>query len=122
MRPPFPQGNGKAEAFIKTLDRAVLAGHTFGTLQELQVALDRYLTYYNNYRLHAALGWQPPVSRYTGQAMTIKGLAGIPGLEPLATAPKYAPSYCDPPVEINARTAGKARTQEIWQEPVSVAG
>ena len=120
--PHYPQGNGKAEAFIKTLDREVLAGHTFGTLQELQGALDRYLTYYNNYRLHSALGWQPPVSRYTGQAMTIKGLAGIPGLEPMATDPKYAPSYCDPPVEINARTAGKARALEIWQEPVSVAG
>jgi hypothetical protein len=53
--------------------------------------------------------------------MTIKGLAGIPGLEPMAADPKYAPSYCDPPVEINARTAGKARALEIWQEPVSVA-
>ena len=94
---------------------------TFDTLADLQAALDRYLTYYNNYRLHSALGWKPPVSRYTGQAMTIKGLAGIPGLEPMAADPKYAPSYCDPPVEINARTAGKARALEIWQEPVPIA-
>ena len=119
--PYYPQGNGKAEAFIQTLTDEVLRRGTFDTLADLQAALDRYLTYYNNYRLHSALGWKPPVSRYTGQAMTIKGLAGIPGLEPMAADPKYAPSYCDPPVEINARTAGKARALEIWQEPASVA-
>jgi transposase InsO family protein len=119
--PYYPQGNGKAEAFIQTLTDEVLRRGTFDTLADLQAALDRYLTYYNNYRLHSALGWKPPVSRYTGQAMTIKGLAGIPGLEPMAADPKYAPSYCDPPVEINARTAGKARALEIWQEPVPIA-
>jgi len=119
--PSYPQGNGKAEAFIQTLTDEVLRRGTFATVADLQTALDRYLTYYNNYRLHSALGWQPPVSRYTGQAMTIKGLAGIPGLEPMAADPKYGPSYCDPPVEINARTAGKARALEIWQEPALVA-
>jgi transposase InsO family protein len=60
--PYYPQGNGKAEAFIKTLSREVLTGRTFDTLEELQAALERYLTYYNNYRLHSALGWQPVVT------------------------------------------------------------
>jgi len=119
--PYYPQGNGKAEAFIKTLTAEVLTRQTFATLADLQTALGRYLTYYNNYRLHSALGWQPPISRYAGRAMTITGLAGIPGLEPMAADPKYGPAYCDPPVEINARTAGKARALEIWQESVSGA-
>ncbi|MDH7474347.1 MAG: DDE-type integrase/transposase/recombinase [Anaerolineae bacterium] len=64
--PYYPQGNGKAEAFIKTLNRELLNGRTFDTLEELQTALDRYLLYYNNYRRHSALGWQTPVSRYIG--------------------------------------------------------
>lgn len=107
--PYYPQGNGKAEAFIKTLERELLKGRTFETLEEVQAALDRYLTYYNNYRRHSALGWQPPVSRYTGQAITIRGLAGIPGLEAMAADPRWGESYCDPPVEITPLAAQKAR-------------
>jgi hypothetical protein len=69
------------------LDRELLRGGTFDSLADLQAALERYLTYYNNCRLHSALGWQPSVLRYAGQAMRIKGLAGIPGLEPMAANP-----------------------------------
>ncbi len=116
--PYYPQGNGKAEAFIQILTEELLTQRTFALLTELQAALDRYLTYYNNYRLHSAVGWQPPVTRYTGQAMTIKGLAGLLGLEPMAADAKWGPAYCDPPVEINARTASVARALVIWQEPM----
>src|SRR5512136_1058018 len=79
--PYYPQGNGKAEAFIKTLDRELLSRNTFATLEDLQAALNRYLIYYNNYRLHSGLGWQTPASRYTGGTIAITGLAAIPGLE-----------------------------------------
>lgn len=107
--PYYPQGNGKAEAFIKILDRELLMGRTFATLEELQAALDRYLVYYNNYRRHSALDWQPPVRRYAGRAMTIRGLAGILGLEAMAADPRWGASYCDPPPEITPFTAQKAR-------------
>jgi len=107
--PYYPQGNGKAEAFIKTLDRELLNGRIFDTLEELQSALDRYLLYYNNYRRHSALGWQTPVSRYTGRTVTTRGLAGIPGLEPMAADPRWGESYCDPPIEITPFTAQKTR-------------
>jgi len=60
---------------------------------------------YNNYRLHSALGWKTPASRYTGRAMTLRGLAGIPGIEPMAAKPEYGPAYCDPPFEIVPFTA-----------------
>jgi transposase InsO family protein len=63
--------NGKAEAFIKTLDRELLARRTFASLDDLQAALDRYLTFYNNYRLHSSLGWQPPVTRYAGRPIAV---------------------------------------------------
>jgi transposase InsO family protein len=61
--PYYPQGNGKAEAFIHTLERELLSRQSFATLEELQAALDRFLIYYNHYRLHSGLGWQVPVSR-----------------------------------------------------------
>ncbi len=107
--PYYPQGNGKAEAFIKTLNRELLKRHTFDTLEELQAALDNYLVYYNNYRLHSALGWQTPASRYTGCAMSIVGLAGIPGLENMAANPEYGPSSADPPISITPMTIVKFR-------------
>ena len=105
----YPQGNGKAEAFIKTLDRELLCRHTFESLEQLQSALDRYLVYYNNYRLHSGLGWQTPASRYTGCAISVTGLAQIPGLEPMAAHPTYAPSTVDPPIPITPLTATKFR-------------
>jgi transposase InsO family protein len=103
--PYYPQGNGKAEAFIKTLDRELLQKQRFDTLEELQAALDRYLTYYNHYRLHASLGWQTPVSRYAGRALTVRGLAGLPGLERMAANPRWGLSECDPPLAITPETA-----------------
>jgi transposase InsO family protein len=107
--PYYPQGNGKAEAFIRTLNRELLTRHTFDSLAELQTALEKYLTYYNNYRRHSALGWQTPVTRYTGCTLLIRGLAGIPGLEPMAANPQWGESYADPPIEITSMTAFKSR-------------
>ena len=103
--PRYPQGNGKAEAFIKILDRELLQHHSFDTLSDLQAALDRYLIYYNNYRLHSGLGWQTPASRYTGCAIPIIGLAALPGLEGMATNPTYGPAAAGPPVPITPSTA-----------------
>jgi transposase InsO family protein len=118
--PYYPQGNGKAEAFIKTLAREVLTGRTFDSLAELQAALDRYLTFYNNYRLHSALGWQTPISRYAGRYVTIQGLAGIPGIEPMAADPRWGLSYCDPPIQITPSTARNARALAGYTEPITV--
>ena len=87
--PYYLQGNGKTEAFIRTLTRELLTRRTFDTLQEVQAALDHYLTYYNNYRLHSALGWQTPISRYAGPTLTVRGLAGIPGIEPMAANSRW---------------------------------
>lgn len=105
----YPQGNGKAEAFIKNLDRELLHRQTFDTLDQLQAALDRYLVYYNNYRLHSGLGWQTPASRYTGCAISVTGLAQIPGLEPMAAHPTYGPTAADPPIPITPLTATNFR-------------
>jgi len=102
--PYYPQANGKAEAFIKTLNRELLSRRNFADVQELQSAVDEFLTYYNNYRGHSSLGWQAPVTRFAGQAVVVRGLVGIPGLEAMAADPQWGPSYCDPPVEITPTT------------------
>jgi transposase InsO family protein len=107
--PYYPQGNGKAEAFIRTLNREVLARRCFDSLAELQTALEMYLTYYNNYRRHSALAWQPPATRYTGCALFIRGLAGILGIEPMAANPQWGESYAAPPIAITSMTASKSR-------------
>ena len=102
---------GEQRIFKKiTLGHAVIMGRkTFESLEQLQSALDRYLVYYNNYRLHSGLGWQTPASRYTGCAISVTGLAQIPGLEPMAAHPTYAPSPVDPPIPITPLTATKFR-------------
>jgi transposase InsO family protein len=120
--PYYPQGNGKAEAFIKTLDRELLTRHIFNSLDDLQAALDRYLTFYNNYRLHSRLGWQAPVTRYAGRPVAVQGLAGIPGVEPMAANPKWGPASCDPPVEISPRTAAASRALVPLSDGVSTRG
>jgi putative transposase len=107
--PYYPQGNGKAEAFIKTLDRELLSRQTFETLAELQTALNRYLIFYNNYRLHSGLGWQTPASRYTNCKITITGLAAIPGLEGMAANSAYGISTTAPPILITPLTALRFR-------------
>jgi transposase InsO family protein len=107
--PCYPQGNGKAEAFIKSLDRELLQRRAFDSLADLQAALDRYLIYYNNYRLHSGLGWQTPASRYTGGIIPVIGLAALPGLEGMATNPIYAPAAAGPPISITPSTARNFR-------------
>jgi transposase InsO family protein len=103
--PYYPQGNGKAEAFIRTLNRELLKRQTSESVEELQTALNDYLVYYNNYRLHSGLGWQTPVTRFAGRVIVVRGLAGILGLEPMAADPRWGSSHCDPPITITPTTA-----------------
>ncbi len=102
--PYYPQANGKAEAFIKSLSRELLSRHSFASVTQLQTAVDEFLVYYNNYRAHSSLGWQAPVTRFAGRAVRVQGLAAIPGLEPMTADPRWGPAFCDPPVEITPTT------------------
>ena len=105
--PYYPQANGKAEAFIKTMTREVLTGHTFDSLEALQTALDTWVTYYNNYRKHSSLGWQAPVSRFAGLAPRVQGLAILTGLESaICHLDEFVPSWADPPVTMTQLAPG----------------
>ena len=67
-RPYYPESNGKAEALIKTIKRECLRRFDISTLDEteLQNQLSLYSDYYNWYRLHSALEYAVPSSRYCG--------------------------------------------------------
>ena len=80
ITPYYPEGNGKAEAFVKIVKRECL-NRPFATLEELKLALAQFVIYYNHVRLHSSLRYQPPVTRYLGCAAVQRhGLAGIPFL------------------------------------------
>lgn len=107
--PYYPESNGKAEAFIKILEREWLSRRIFADLADLQAALDRFVNYYNHYRGHSRLGWQAPVSRYVGQAPQVIGVADIPGLEDVVI-PGLETAEVQPPPEVNAYRVAAMRT------------
>lgn len=80
ITPYYPEGNGKAEAFVKIVKHECL-NQPFATMEELKQALAEFVTYYNHVRLHSSLGYQPPATRYLGvEPIHGHGLAGIPFL------------------------------------------
>jgi transposase InsO family protein len=62
-RPFRPQTNGKAEAFIKTLQREWAYRRPYTSNQERTEALETFLVDYNFVRPHTAIGNQPPAAR-----------------------------------------------------------
>ena len=95
--PYYPEAKGKVEAFIKTLSNEALAllADQVQTPEDLQEALEVYVRYYNNYRAHSALDYQPPVKRYLGWAPRVEGLAEIWGL-PELDCPEWV-GWAEPP-------------------------
>lgn len=62
-RPYRPQTNGKAEAFIKTLQREWAYRRPYHSNRARLGALSAFLLDYNHYRPHTAIGNRPPASR-----------------------------------------------------------
>lgn len=80
ITPYWPEGNGKAEAFVKIVKHECL-NHPFTTVAEMRQALAAFVIFYNNFRLHGSLDFQTPVSRLLGINTVIDhGLVGIPHL------------------------------------------
>ncbi len=63
-RPYRPQTNGKAERFIQTLIREWAYVRPYATSAHRTRALQPWVRAYNVVRPHAALGYQPPRSRF----------------------------------------------------------
>ena len=104
--PYWPEGNGKAEAFVKIVKRECLK-HPFATLDELRQALAEFVTFYNHFRLHSSLGYQTPVSRFLGvETVQEHGLAGIPGL-PNSLTESFPPTQPVQVQPVNSLTIGR---------------
>ncbi|HKT83203.1 MAG TPA: integrase core domain-containing protein [Solirubrobacterales bacterium] len=78
-----PWTNGKIEAFWEVLQSEVLDRRWFASLDEAELALNRFADYYNFHRLSGTLGWQTPAERYLGTPFTDRGFEHIPALEHL---------------------------------------
>ena len=57
-----PGDNARAESFFHSLKAELTRGVVFLTETALRRALARYLRYYNEHRLHSALGYRSPVA------------------------------------------------------------
>ena len=60
ISPGYPQSNGKIEVWHKTLKSECIRPQTPLTLEDAFRVVRRYVTYYNDVRLHAALGYVSP--------------------------------------------------------------
>jgi transposase InsO family protein len=75
-----PWTNGKIEAFWSVLQTEILDRQRFTSLAEAEVALARFVEYYNYHRLSGVLGWITPAERYNGTQFTDQGFENIPTL------------------------------------------
>lgn len=69
--PHYPQSNGKLERWHKTLKTEAIRPQTPLTLADARRVVDRFVTYYNDIRLHSAIGYVTPQARLTGQDQLI---------------------------------------------------
>lgn len=60
-RPANPYDNASCESFLKTLKREEIYANDYRTLEHLAANIERFIDeYYNQCRLHSALGYRPP--------------------------------------------------------------
>jgi len=65
-RPYRPRTNGKAERFIQTILREWAYAKAYTSSRSRELALPRWLKYYNHVRPHGSLGCLPPMTRIEG--------------------------------------------------------
>lgn len=65
--PYYPQSNGKIERFHKTLKTQAIHPKTPLTLDDAKRVTGEFIDYYNQTRLHSALGYITPHDRLTGK-------------------------------------------------------
>ena len=67
-RPYTPRTNGKAEAFIRILQREWAYAFVYPTSTHRARALPGWIRWYNNHRPHGGIGGHPPISRVSHAA------------------------------------------------------
>jgi transposase InsO family protein len=67
-RPYTPRTNGKAEAFIRILQREWAYAYIYPTSHHRSRALSSYIRWYNTHRPHGGIDGHPPISRVSHAA------------------------------------------------------
>ena len=70
--PYYPQSNGKQERFHGTLKHEIIVGRTMPDLAYAARLIDGAIDYYNNVRLHSAIGYVTPRDMLEGRAPAIQ--------------------------------------------------
>jgi putative transposase len=70
--PYYPQSNGKKEAWYKTLKSEVIRPKCPGTVDEARQMVSSFVAYYNEERLHSAIGYVSPNDKLEGRAEEIQ--------------------------------------------------
>ncbi len=69
--PYYPQSNGKLERWHQSLKREAIRPKTPLSLEDAQRIVGDFVDYYNNVRLHSALGYLAPKDKLEGRAEQI---------------------------------------------------
>lgn len=69
--PNYPQSNGKLERWHRTLKSEAIRPKTPLTLADARQVVDQFVKYYNDTRLHSAIGYVTPKDRLSGQDQII---------------------------------------------------
>ncbi len=69
--PYYPQSNGKIERFHQSLKRECIRPRTPVSLDDARHVVGGYVEYYNNERLHSAIGYIAPRDKLEGRAEAI---------------------------------------------------
>ena len=69
--PGYPQSNGKKERWYRTLKSECIRRKCPTTLEDGQKVIGEYILYYNEERLHSAIGYVSPLDKLEGRAANI---------------------------------------------------
>lgn len=69
--PYYPQSNGKKERWFKTLKSEAIRRRTPLSLADAQAVVAEFVDYYNDERLHSAIGYITPKAMLDGRALAI---------------------------------------------------
>jgi putative transposase len=69
--PYYPQSNGKIEAWHKTVKITTIRPKAPGSLEEAIEIVTAFVAYYNEVRLHSAIGYVTPADKLAGQEKEI---------------------------------------------------
>ena len=69
--PYYPQSNGKLERYHKTIKGTCIRAKTPLSLEDARRVVSDFVEYYNNDRLHSAIGYVTPKDQLEGRAEMI---------------------------------------------------